>query len=450
MGGGSILSSNGIHEDFHFPRDDDLGLEDEGNRVNENNGLDFEQVSVENAKTSSCTDSVVSERKKGTSIDQEILQSFNELKIDSESLKKGKKKILRYRPGTWIWKARGLKVCDYDVPETTCLILVGPSQSGKSSLINRISKVFDDDKFAPARAQVSYNSLGNGTCFLHEYMIPRNSNSICLYDTRSLSDNSHENNQMLKNWMTKGVRHGEFVLRTTDDPRLSESLRWFKGDKKGSVSDKSRKVNSVIYVLDGLSILNTMKTGGGGWETPYIKMVVSSFNCPFLSFKDDKPVLVFTHGDLLSLSDRARVRAYLGDLLEIPPTTQIFDIPDCDGPETESAITGMLRHTLEHADRNFPLKPNVMNKVFKISAFLFMILLILGIEIAVGSAQNKFMNQCHAPQSQGPQPQACSSEVHEMHPNLKVPKKKPKIKRPKQKVSDKEPKIEWHKIRHIW
>jgi hypothetical protein len=47
----------------------------------------------------------------------------------------------------------------------------------------------------------------------------------------------------------------------------------------------------------------------------------------FLLLADDKPVLVLTHGDLLSLSDRARVRVYLGELLGIPPTEQIFDIP---------------------------------------------------------------------------------------------------------------------------
>jgi hypothetical protein len=58
------------------------------------------------------------------------------------------------------------------------------------------------------------NSLGgSGTYFLREYMIPRDSNSICMYDTRSLSDDSRENNKMLKNWMTKGVRHGELVAR---------------------------------------------------------------------------------------------------------------------------------------------------------------------------------------------------------------------------------------------
>ena len=49
----------------------------------------------------------------------------------------------------------GSKLSEYDVPKTTCLILIGPRGSGKSSLINRISKVFDADKYAPARAQVS-------------------------------------------------------------------------------------------------------------------------------------------------------------------------------------------------------------------------------------------------------------------------------------------------------
>lgn len=44
-------------------------------------------------------------------------------------------------------------------------------------------------------------------------------------------------------------------------------------------------------------------------------------------FADDKPVLLITHVDEMPLSERARVRIYLGDLLGIPPATQIFDIP---------------------------------------------------------------------------------------------------------------------------
>lgn len=49
----------------------------------------------------------------------------------------------------------GLQLTDYDVPKTTSLILVGPKGSGKSSLVNKISKVFEGDKFLSERAQVS-------------------------------------------------------------------------------------------------------------------------------------------------------------------------------------------------------------------------------------------------------------------------------------------------------
>ena len=47
----------------------------------------------------------------------------------------------------------------------------------------------------------------------------------------------------------------------------------------------------------------------------------------FFPLTDDKPVIVVTHGDLLSVSDRARVRVHLGELLGVHPTKQIFDIP---------------------------------------------------------------------------------------------------------------------------
>lgn len=47
-----------------------------------------------------------------------------------------------------------------------------------------------------------------GTCFLQEYMIPRNSKSLCVYDTRGLSTIPSENLKLLQQWMTRGVRHG--------------------------------------------------------------------------------------------------------------------------------------------------------------------------------------------------------------------------------------------------
>lgn len=60
-----------------------------------------------------------------------------------------------YTPGAWIQSVGAVKLMEYDVPQSTTLLLVGPEGSGKSSLVNRISKVFDDDKFASERTQVS-------------------------------------------------------------------------------------------------------------------------------------------------------------------------------------------------------------------------------------------------------------------------------------------------------
>lgn len=53
---------------------------------------------------------------------------------------------------------------------------------------------------------------------------------------------------------------------------------------------------------------------------------IISVNCKFCDVVDNKPVLVITHGDELSISQRAHVRTYLGELLGIPPLQQIFDI----------------------------------------------------------------------------------------------------------------------------
>lgn len=66
-------------------------------------------------------------------------------------------------------------------------------------------------KFNPLVADNA--SVGDGTYFLQEYMIPRDSASFCLYDTRSLSDKSSTNREMLTHWMITGVRHGELVIR---------------------------------------------------------------------------------------------------------------------------------------------------------------------------------------------------------------------------------------------
>lgn len=309
-------------------------------------------------------------QKKASTAYREVLQSYDQLKDRSKSLEEGKSKILSYTPGGWMENVIGMKLSDFDVPNTTVLLVIGPKGSGKSSLINRISKVFEDDKFASERAQVSYNSsAADGTYFLQEYMIPRSSSSFCLYDTRGLSYDSYDSANMLKNWITKGVHHRELIIRPSDNSHLRNQMKC-KARGNGCQSKETRMVTFVIFVVDGLAVLKSMDNLVDEGKK-YTQMIAKTFDCPYISFNDDKPVVVVTHGDLLSLNDRARVRVHLGELLGIPPAKQIFDIPESHDPVTELTIVNMLHYSLEHADKNLPHKRQIAKKVRSLSLSLY-------------------------------------------------------------------------------
>ncbi|KAM0933143.1 putative P-loop containing nucleoside triphosphate hydrolase [Dioscorea sansibarensis] len=280
----------------------------------------------------------------------DLLQAYETTADRAPSLARFKDALRRFKPGDWIEFVGGTALADYVVPETTTLLLVGPRASGKTSLVNRISRAFEDDDFLPDRAQVSYNpDVSQGTFFAQEYMIPRNSKSFCIYDTRSLSMVPCENFKLLERWMKLGVSHGEMVIRDSDDAitrkRMKDMAQRFRVCQR-------RTVNFVIFVVNATSVLKSMDEN----DREYLNLLIETFNYPFLSLRDSKPVVVVTHGDGLSLSNRARVCAYLGEVLCIPPTKQIFDIPDTDDSVSELAIMDMLRYSLEHADRNLPSK----------------------------------------------------------------------------------------------
>ncbi|KAJ6838619.1 uncharacterized protein M6B38_318350 [Iris pallida] len=253
----------------------------------------------------------------------DLLQSYYRPPDRSADLRPLKNSIARHKPGDWIDHVGGMTLYDYDIPESTILLLVGPRGSGKSSLVNRIARVFGNELFAPDPAQVSHNlSATDGTCFLQEYMVLKDSESLCVYDSRSLSESSSENFEMLERWMTEGVSHGQMVVRTSDTKPMKQRMGIMARHRDFSPCLK-RTVNFVIFVVDGVSVLKSMDD-----DAKYNKMLAANFNCPYFSFKDTKPVVVVTHGDELSFQERARVRAHLGEILGIPPSKQIFDIPD--------------------------------------------------------------------------------------------------------------------------
>ncbi|GMP90301.1 hypothetical protein CsSME_00041494 [Camellia sinensis var. sinensis] len=135
------------------------------------------------------------------------------------------------------------------------------------------------------------SSVGDGTYFLQEYMIPRGSTSFCLFDTRCLSDDSSKNMEMLKHWMTKGVRHGELVVRDSDSSTLKTRMMC-KARQSGYYSSEIRMVNFVIFVVNGLSVLKSLDSDDEA-EKNYTQLIATTFNCPFLSFKGTKASIIF-------------------------------------------------------------------------------------------------------------------------------------------------------------
>lgn len=384
------------------------------------------------------------------SVYAQVLKNYDELKHRALNSEVAKSKILSYTPGSWVENVGGMTMNDYNLPKTTTLLLIGPKGSGKSSLINRISRVFEDDKFAPERAQVTYNSsIGNGTSFLHEYMIPRNSTSFCLYDTRSFSNDLSENLEMIKHWMTKGVSHNELVKSPTSNAKMKDKF----------VSYERRKVNFVIFVVNGLSIMKCLDSNGA--DTQYTEMVSKVFSSPFLSFKDHKPAIAITHGDLLTLSERARVCVHLGELLGVHPSKQTFDIPDNNEVTTELTIVDLLRYALEHADRNLPFKSQPrINKGCRIQIWACSVLI-----LALGVFY--FTVHLHGFHSEKVQEESVHKPDLEMKkvntesvlkPNLEIKevcrgrKSKSESRKERKKGRVREPSVEidWAKIRHIW
>ncbi|KAK4376184.1 hypothetical protein RND71_006861 [Anisodus tanguticus] len=277
-------------------------------------------------------------KKRIRNVYMDVLKSYDEVQFNKDHLEEAKSKILSYTPGSWIEEVGCMKVSDYDIPKKMTLLLIGPRGSGKSSLVNKISRVFDDDPFTPERAQVSWlpdSSNEEGTYFLQEYAIPRGSSYFCLYDTRGLSDDLSENKKMVTRWMKKGVRHGKLITRGSDDAHLK-----FKARRNRYCAIETNVVNFAIFVVNAVQILQWMDSDDET-KRQQTQSIATTFNNPLLSFKayygssnlriltnsDEKPVVVLTHGDLLSLSDRMRIRMYLGQLLGIHPKKQIFDIP---------------------------------------------------------------------------------------------------------------------------
>lgn len=209
--------------------------------------------------------------------------------------------------------------------------------------------------------------------------------------------------------MTKGVRHGKLIMRDSDDARPKSRVR-----RNRYRASEANVVNCVIFVVSAVQILQLMDSGDET-KTQQTQTVATTFNYPVLSFKDEKPIVVLTHGDLLSPADRTRIRMYLGQLLGIHPKKQIFDIPESDDFGTRLTILNMLRHCLEHADKNLPFKKDLPFKdpdCSKVALQMLVCFLLTYVALAILFGMGMmFRNNLQAKLASVPDSQASQSNV---------------------------------------
>ncbi|KAL1548151.1 hypothetical protein AAHA92_16424 [Salvia divinorum] len=258
-------------------------------------------------------------------------------------------KLLSYRAGDLWLPVGGIKKEDMDIPAVITILLTGLVGSGKSSLINLMYSVLGRSGLIPF-AQTSGESSSYTTMFLEEHNVLRSPRSgLCVYDTRGFDQiRIDEGIDEVSTWMTAGVRHNQPCYRSGDDRKFmrSNSSRYVK-----------RRVNCVIVVADLLLIHEAFKSG----DYKSIEALKSLFHLDCIKNLNENPILILTHGDILSAEDRIGARLKICEYLGIPETSGAYDVAcltekgilveDCD-PVTAFALTEAVYRALLQSDRS--------------------------------------------------------------------------------------------------
>lgn len=281
-----------------------------------------------------------------------------------------REKICSYKPGDGFYEAGGVNRMDVAIPEMTTLLLVGPSGAGKSTLINNIIRVLNSSTSGFDRAQ-AYEEKGNGSLFLQEYLVYTAASHFLVFDSRGFSEkHTSEDLDVARKWMMDGISHGEPVCRPSDNVSTKEALEGRSRQRHDQLTSK-REVNFVIFVVNALSVHNWKESQ----DILAIENLVALYKNPYLTFKDDRPVVVMTHGDRLSPENGILTRILIGKVFGVSPLDHIFDISCCTArsvnpgegdPVSDLVLLNMLEFALARADRNLPYKSSAASRFAKV------------------------------------------------------------------------------------
>ncbi|XP_021279818.1 uncharacterized protein LOC110413371 [Herrania umbratica] len=282
--------------------------------------------------------------------------------IAPEGLNELRHKLLGYRSGDFWVPTGGIKKEDMDIPPVSTILLVGFSGSGKSSLINLMYSILGRSGLIPF-AQTSSGSRSNyTTMYMEEHNVLRSMRSgFCVYDSRGFDyGGTTEALGELSSWMIEGIHHNQLCLRYGDCTTMTDDVE--NVVTRSSSKFVQRRVNCVMVVANIAEIYKALKAG----DFKPLEATRQLFCSPALRKSNENPLLVLTHGDLLSTEERIDGRLKICECLDISESNGVYDIVclteygflvEESDPVSAYALTEAVYRALLISDRgHFPKK----------------------------------------------------------------------------------------------
>ncbi|KAJ9171760.1 hypothetical protein P3X46_015078 [Hevea brasiliensis] len=282
--------------------------------------------------------------------------------IANEGLNELRYKLQMYRSGDFWVPTGGIKKEEMDIPPVITILLVGFSASGKSSLVNLMYSVLGRTGLVPF-AQTSSGSAKNyETMYMEEHNVLRSLQSgFCVYDSRGFNyDKMGEALEELSSWMIDGVHHNQPCLRSGDHTLLKDDAE--TAALRSSSKFVQRRVNCSMVVVNIAEVHKALKAG----DSKPLEATRELFCSPALRNCNENPILILTHGDLLTTEERIEGRLKLCERLGISETNCVYDVvclteygflAEESDPVTACAVAEAVYRALLISDRgHFPKK----------------------------------------------------------------------------------------------
>ncbi|XP_035548833.1 uncharacterized protein LOC109003783 [Juglans regia] len=282
--------------------------------------------------------------------------------VAPDGLNELRHKLFTYRSGDFWVPTGGINKEDMDIPPTITILLLGFTGSGKSSLVNLMYSVLGRSGLIPF-VQTSLGSSSDFTSMLmKEHNVLRSMQSgFCVYDSRGFNyDEMGENLEELSSWMTDGVHHNQLCLRLGDDALNNDDME--NHSMTSSSRFLKRRVNYAMVVANIAEIYGASKAG----DFKPLEAIRELLCCPVLKKTNENPLLILTHGDMLSTEERIEGRLKICEWLGVSETTGVYDIvcltqygylAEESDPVTAYALSEAVYRALLVSDRgHFPKK----------------------------------------------------------------------------------------------